>query len=510
MGEILTSLAYAPPHVVSMVDRLLLGPDTFRITYRRDPVAFVHDCFSWPRGEKPTGYQCDILAAMPKYRRIAVRGPHGLGKSALASWIILWLALVWDNVADWKIGATAGSWFQLQHFLFPEVHKWAHRLQWRKIGREPFNENELMIQRLRLHTGEAYAFACDRPELIEGQHASCFAQVYDESKAIQDETFDATEGAFASPEVAEAYAFAISTPGEPSGRFYDIHSRKPGYQDWWTRHVTIDEAIRAGRIAPEWVEQRKAQWGEDSSIYQNRVLGDFAADTEGSVIPLAWIEAANQRWAEWDAAGRKGRVTHIGFDVGGGFAGGDRSTIAIIYDGTVIGDLIKINQAADPALATMELAGRVAQAAQHYGPRYVVGDAVGLGAGTVQRLRELGIETIGFQAGAGTSLTDASGLQGFANWRTAGWLTLRDALHPKEGLGLALPPDDDLIGELAAPRIKAISSLGKVTIEGKEEIRKRIGRSTDCADAVIHALVGPLLAREQQAPRREVVWRGAR
>lgn len=87
---------------------------------------------------------------------------------------------------------------------------------------------------------------------------------------------------------------------------------------------------------------------------------------------------------------------------------------------------------------------------------------------------------------------------------------MRDALEPQKGLGLALPPDDDLIGELSAPRVKSVSSLGKVLIEGKEEIRKRIGRSTDCADAVIHALVGPLLAREQQAPRREVVWRGAR
>ena len=64
------------------------------------------------------------------------------------------------------------------------------------------------------------------------------------------DTFDAAEGAFSSVGAdldGVGYALAISTPGEPNGRFYDIHARKPGYEDWWVRHVTLAEAIAAGR-----------------------------------------------------------------------------------------------------------------------------------------------------------------------------------------------------------------------------------------------------------------------
>lgn len=95
------------------------------------------------------------------------------------------------------------------------------------------------------------------------------------------------------------------------GRFYDIHSRKPGYEDWTVRHVTLGEAIKAGRISPDWAEQRKRQWGEDSAIYQNRVLGEFAASDEDAVVPLAWVEAAVERWHAWNDAVR-GRASGVG------------------------------------------------------------------------------------------------------------------------------------------------------------------------------------------------------
>ena len=97
---------------------------------------------------------------------------------------------------------------------------------------------------------------------------------------------------------------ALSTPGSPQGRFYDIHAHRPGYEDWHARHVTLADAIEAGRISPEWAEQRRRQWGEQSTIYVNRVLGEFHAGDEDSVIPLAWAEAAVERWHDWDEAGR--------------------------------------------------------------------------------------------------------------------------------------------------------------------------------------------------------------
>jgi len=69
-----------------------------------------------------------------------------------------------------------------------------------------------------------------------------------------------------------------------------------------------------------------------------------------------------------------------------------------------------------------------------------------------------------------------------------------------------LPDDDQLIGDLTAPKVKRILSGGKIQIESKDEIKKRLGRSTDCGDAVMQVLVGPHLAREQMQ-QQEVVYR---
>lgn len=210
--------------------------------------------------------------------RTSVRGPHGLGKTALASWVLLWFALTRDG-RDWKVITTASRWRQLTIYLWPEVHKWSRRLRWDLIGRPPFNErSELQTLSLKLMTGAASAVASDNPASIEGAHADYLLYIFDESKEIQAGTFDAAEGAFSNVgNVAgnEALALAISTPGEPQGRFYEIQARKPGYEDWQVRRVSLEEVIQAGRVGPEWAEQRKQQWGEKSAVYQNKVLGEF-------------------------------------------------------------------------------------------------------------------------------------------------------------------------------------------------------------------------------------------
>ena len=56
---------------------------------------------------------------------------------------------------------------------------------------------------------------------------------------------------------------------------------------------------------------------------------------------------------------------------------------------------------------------------------------------------------------------------------------------------LALPPDDYLVGDLTAPRWH--QRTAGLQIESKDEIRKRLGRSTDVGDAIVHAFSGPLV-----------------
>ena len=450
-------------------------------------MGWVDECINWPTGEALTSYQRELLAALPIKKRIAIRGPHGLGKTALQSLAVLWFSTTREAAGiDWKIPTTASAWRQLSKYLWPEVHKWARRLRWDRLGFEPFNpRTELLDMSLKLEHGEAFAVASDTPELVEGAHASSLLYLFDESKTIPDETFDAAEGAFSSG--VEAFALCASTPGEPRGRFYEIHRRASGFEDWWPRHVTQAEALAAGRMRADWAEQRKRQWGEQSAVYQNRVLGEFAAADEDGIIPLAWIELANERWLTRFEANEWEPFTCVGVDVA---RSGEDRTILALRHGSAIKELRESSKE-----DTMQTTGRVVGVLRAHGGRAVV-DVEGIGAGVVDRTREQGFPVVAFNAGAGalqadgrTKPTDRSGELEFVNMRAWAWWNLRELLDPANGAAIALPPDDLLTGDLTAPRQLPLRSGGRIQIESKEEIRKRIHRSTDRGDAVVQAFL---------------------
>jgi hypothetical protein len=476
----------------------------FQRQYRDDPAAFVRDCFKWPAGRGPYFYQEEILAALVEHDRVCVRGPHGLGKSAVMSWGLLWFALTRDG-EDWKAPVTASAWRQLAKYLWPELHKWARALDWQKIGRGPFDtRSELLTLNLKLSTGEAFTMASDNPELIEGAHAEQLFYVFDESKAVPDLTWDSAEGAFST---GSAKWLAASTPGESLGRFFEIQSRKPGFEDWRVVHITLDDCIRAGSIKPEWAADRARQWGEQSPVYLNRVKGEFAESSKDGVIPLAWLEKANERWEDWRDAGFPGRLTALGVDVGGGGEGADKSTLAPVIDSVRVRE-VREQDVSDPMTSTMQLTGQIAGLLEGYArrervqARYLLAviDSVGVGLGTLHRLRELGYNARGFGAGKSTEFRDKSGELGFSDWRSAGWWLLREMLDPSSGIPVCLPPDSEaggtLAGDLTAPRW-VVTSNGQIRVESKDKLRVRLRRSTDAADAVIEGIVGPLLLDEE-------------
>jgi hypothetical protein len=449
--------------------------------YYDDPVAFAADCIDW-RGDGLTSYQQAVIGDLPGKKRIAVRGPHGCAKSTTAAVTLLWFALTRDAAGvDWKAVATAGSWRQLINYLFPELHKWAGRIRWDRVrdGR-PFTRAELLNLNLRLAHGAAFAAACTNPALIEGCHADSLLFIYDESKAIPPGTFDACEGAFSG--TGEALALALSTPGAPAGRFHDICVRRPGYEDWHPVHVSLAQAIEAGRISADWAEQRKRQWGEESAIYVNRVLGEFHAGDEDSVIPLAWAEAAVERWHEWDDAGRQGTELDYPRTVGVDVARfGSAKTVLAIRNGPALVELRRTVKE-----DTMKTTGRVAGILEADPTRTAVVDVIGIGAGVVDRLRELGHTVEAFNASAATKRLDVTGELGMCNVRSAAWWGMREMLDPSANPDVCLPDDEMLLGDLSAPQWKVLSG-GKIQVESKDEVAKRLGRSTDDGDACVEA-----------------------
>ena len=194
--------------------------------YFDEPERFCRECINWPTGRSLIDYQGEAMERLNRSHRLAVRGPRGASKTAIAAFVILWFAITREMAGRrWKIATTAGSNRQLIEFLWPEIEKWAPRIKWDVVGRPPFSKDELLTKKLKLKHGHAFGASVKDKQMIEGCHEDEVLAIFDESKAIADDIFDAFEGAFST---GNAFALALSTPGDPRGRFYDICRRAPG------------------------------------------------------------------------------------------------------------------------------------------------------------------------------------------------------------------------------------------------------------------------------------------
>lgn len=453
----------------------------FQRMYANDRVAFAYDVFPALRSTI-TPYQIEILSYFDEGKnRVAVRGPHGLGKTLTAALLVHHSVLTAE--ADCKVPTTASAWRQLEKYLWPEIKKLSGFIAWPVVGRPPYDQRtEMLTTQIRLKNGivEAFALASDQHQLIEGAHATFLMYVFDEAKAIPVPTWDAAEGAFSTADIADTYkclAFAISTPGDPSGRFFDIHNGRAGLENWIVRHVTLDEAIAAKRISPVWAEQMRVLWGEESATYQNRVLGEFADEGEDGVIPRSWVRLAQERWQDWDMRGRPdpGSPSVMGIDVAR--EGRDRTVLAC-RTASVVQTMYEFSK-----LPTTSTVGHI----KNYNRGHILNIEMdgGLGAAVYDMLREDGIPLLRpITVGGRTHFRDKSGELTFSNVRAAMWYNLREHLDPERGTGVALPMHEGLVRDLTAPRFGITRRDGAMTLESKRSIKSRLGRSTDYGDAV--------------------------
>ncbi len=246
---------------------------------------------------------------------------------------------------------------------------------------------------------------------------------------------------------------------------------------------------------PDYVAQMQAL---PEPLRSQVLYGDHSVslqDHPWQVIPTAWIWKANERWREWEAAGKPGRLTGIGADIGGGKASGDPTVFARAYDVVKIDSLDTRVQASDPNAAITEFAGELHQLLDANPLAEAIVDAVGIGLGVLHILVSWGKRARGFIASLPTALTERSGTRGFVNARMAAWWLVREMLDPDNGVPVCLPPDEQLKADLTAPRY-SIAANGKFQLESKESLQRRLGRSTDAGDSVVQALAGPVLCDE--------------
>lgn len=224
--------------------------------------------------------------------------------------------------------------------------------------------------------------------------------------------------------------------------------------------------------------------GLPEPLRSQMLFGDFRAASPADpqqVIPTEWVQLAMRR----APPEKVGAITAIGVDVARG--GRDKTCISPLR-GTVFDPLVRIpgkdtptgSESATPVMAIYQAN---LEATKEKADVNV--DVIGVGASTYDALRDLGILARGVNNGAGSEETDRTGKFKFRNIRAASWWALREALDPERGANLVLPDDRELLADLCSPRWDAHG--GRIQVEDKEEVRKRLGRSPDSGDAVVLA-----------------------
>lgn len=424
--------------------------------YQNDPVAFVKEVL----GVEPDWWQVEFLTAIAKgHRRISVRSGHGVGKSTGASWAMLWYVLTRWPV---KVVVTAPTSAQLYDALFAELKRWVKEL--------PPALSELLevkADRIELKASATEAFIsartsrAEQPEALQGVHSENVMLVGDEASGIPEPVFEAAAGSMSGH---NAVTILLGNPVRSSGLFYDTHNRLKG--EWYTIHVSC---VKSPRVSSAYVEEMKRRYGEDSNAFRIRVLGEFPKADDDTVVPMELIEAAINR----DVSFNPRTPVLWGLDVA---RFGSDSSALCKRKGNVVTEPITRWRGLD----LMQLCGAVKNAYdttdEKERPEEILVDSIGLGAGVVDRLRELGLPARGINVSESPALGNT-----YRNLRAELWYKAREWLNKRD---CKLPKDEHLTAELAMVRY-TFTSNGKIQIESKEDIRKRGLPSPDLADSFV-------------------------
>ena len=435
-----------------------------------DPVWTAEQLF----GAELWSKQREILRSVWQHPRTGVKSCHGSGKTYTAAITVLcFLHAFPDSI----VITTAPTWEQVR------------RLLWKEIGRAHADAvRHGVALGSRCHTTDcevdaawfALGLSTNDPNRFVGHHAPYILVVIDEGFGVEDWVYEVAETYMtASGNVGtKARILAIGNPTDRASRLgRAFHSERDAWNlisisAFDTPNLTGEKVpAEVARMLPsrEWVEDKQRVWGEDSAIYQVRVLGEFSS--VGGVIPLAVIEAAQTR----NLVPPPGAAVILGVDVARS-TDGDETVIASRADKRIrIERALRTNDA-------MEVCGHVVQVASGYRSLgysvTVVVDADGLGGPVADRLREMGLSVTDYRASASARDPDR-----YANRRAETWYTGAEVLRECD-----LDADDMLAADLAGPQAGKMTSRGQLTVEPKDMTRKRIGRSPDRADAVLMTL----------------------
>jgi hypothetical protein len=411
----------------------------------------------------------------------AVSSGHGIGKSAMAAWLTLWImstrphskgvvtantgeqlaSKTWAGIAAWKGRCLTGHWFTITtgKGAMRMVHN-AHPDTWRVDAQTSREENS---------------------ESFAGLHAASSTPWYlfDEASAIPSKIWEVAEGGKTD---GEPMHFVFGNPTRNTGAFAECFGKQR--HRWTTRQIDSRSVqITNKALLQAWVDD----YGEDSDFVKVRVRGVFPNASSLQFIARGMVDEAAKRALPGDRL--VGRVAAVGVDVAR--FGDDQSVIR-----TRVGrDARSFPAKRYRGMDTMQLAARVVEHVNELraaGLKAVVFvDGGGVGGGVVDRLRQMGVEVIEVQFGG--QATDA---RKYLNKRAEMWGDLRDWLP-----GGCLPVDEMLATDLTSVEYH-FTIKDQIQLERKEDMKRRGLASPDDADALALTFAAPVpeFAQEGATP----------
>jgi len=470
---------------------------------RDDPEAWVNFVLPW--GEKgtplekrtgPRRWQRETLRKIRDHiaangtrdlyevMRLAVASGRGIGKSALVSWLVLWMLST-------RIGASvivsANSENQLRSVTWAEITKWLAMLMnshWFEISATRIVPakwlTELVERDLKKGTrywgAEGKLWSEENPDGYAGPHNDDgMMVVFDEASGIPDSIWSVAAGFF-TENTPHRFWLAFSNPRRNAGYFFECFHAKRNF--WASESIdarTVEDTDKGV------YEAIIAEYGEDSREARVEVYGQFPSDGDDQFITPKLVDEAMARpkWKDADAP--------IVLGVDPARTGGD-STVIAVRQGR---DLLALHRYRGDD--TMTVVGHVIEAIERYRPALTVIDEGGLGYGILDRLNEQRYKVRGVNFGWKSSRPVMWG-----NKRAEMWGALRDWLRTA-----AVTPDKALKTDLTGVRAKP-DSTGKIFLESKKEMKARGLASPDAADAIAVTFAFPIRTDTDYAATQQI------
>jgi len=431
-----------------------------------NPLGFVKYVFPWGEGslkdQSIDKWQEDTLiaigeavkngATLGEAIRLAIASGHGIGKTAFVSWIILWFISTREFP---QVVVTSNTANQLSAKTWRELAKW-HRLSINKHWFEWTATKFYHKQYPDTWFASAIPWSINNSEAFAGTHEKHVLVIYDEASGIHDQIWEVTEGAMTTP---GAMWLAFGNPTKNTGRFRECFGKFK--HRWITRQIDSREAKQASlKQIQQWVDD----YGEDSDFVRVRVRGVFPRAGSNQFIGSDIVEACRNYTAE----GYETLEKLLAVDVA---RFGDDQSVIKRRQGRKVWPAKKYRGA-----DTMALAGFVVEEIDDYQPDAVFIDGVGVGAGVVDRVKQLRPSANIIEVNAGAT---PSNPEKYFNKGAEMWGLMRDFLKA----GADLDDDPELHEELQA-REYGFSPKQQIQLEKKSDMKARGLSSPDVADSL--------------------------